>query len=139
MTHALIAPATVLLLVTFLVWLLMLIRRVSETKSKRIHPQKLATPEGVQEHLSDRALAVSNCFRNMLEVPMVFYITCTFVTLTNQVDSTYLSMAWAFVGLRAVQAVVHSTYNRVMHRFIAYLLGSIIAWAMVIRFGLSVL
>jgi len=139
MTNALIAPATVLLLVTFLVWLLMLVRRVGETQSKKIHPQKLATPEGVREHLSDRALAVSNCFRNMLEVPVVFYVVCIFITLTNQVDSMYLSMAWAFVGLRAVQAAVHSTYNRVMHRFIGDLLGSIVAWAMVIRFALSVI
>ena len=43
MTNALIAPATVLLLVTFLVWLLMLVRRVGETQSKKIHPQKLDT------------------------------------------------------------------------------------------------
>ena len=139
MTNALFAPAMVLMLITFLVWLQMLLRRIIESRRNKIHPQKMAMPEGVNAVLSERALAVSNCFKNFLEMPVLFYVVCVFITLSQQVDALYMSMAWAFVALRGVQAAVHCTYNRVMHRFMAYLLSSLIAWAMVFRFALNLL
>lgn len=139
MTTVLLAPAVVLLLITFLVWLLMFIRRASETRAKKLDPQQLATPEQLSAAFSDRTMAAGNCFKNLTEMPMVFYVVCIFITLAGQVDALYLNLAWGFVALRAVQACVHCTYNRVMHRFIAYLAGAILVWAMVFRFALAVL
>jgi hypothetical protein len=139
MTNALFMPAVVLMLITFLVWLQMFLRRIIESRRNKIHPQKMVTPEGVRAVFSDRAMAASNCFKNLLEVPLLFYVVCIFITLNNQVDGAYVNMAWAFVVMRSLQAGVHCTYNRVMHRFIAYVLGSMIAWAMIIRFAFSIL
>ena len=35
-------------------------------------------------------------------------------------DLLLVQLSWAYVGLRYVHSLVHCTYNRVMHRFIAY-------------------
>ena len=50
--------------------------------------------------------------------------------LSGQGDALLLSLAWSFVALRAVHSLIHCSYNRVMHRFVAYLLGGLCLWAL---------
>lgn len=130
-------PALVLMLITFLVWLNMFIRRLVVTKAANIDLQDLATPEMVNAAFDNRTQAPSNCFKNLFELPVIFYALVAFISMAGLVDSFYLSLAWAFVGLRAVQAAVHCTYNRVMHRFLAYFAASLVLWIMLIRFLLN--
>jgi len=126
-------PALALMLVTMLVWLNMLLRRVIFAKKYDINPQQLVTPEQLTAVYDDRTNAIGNCFKNMFEVPVIFYALVAFILLSNSTDIIFVNLAWAFVGLRALQAVVHCTYNRVMHRFLAYLASTLILWLMLIR------
>jgi len=131
-------PAVVLMLITCLVWLNMFLRRIVAVKSAGLDPQDYPTPEQFNAVLSERAQAPANCFKNLFEVPVIFYALTAFVAAMTVGDSVFVNMAWAFVGLRALQACVHCTYNRVMHRFYAYLASTLILWVMVIRFFLSI-
>ena len=137
MSGALFLPALVLMLVTMLVWLNMFIRRVVATKAGNINPQKLATPEQVNVAFDEKTQAPGNCFKNLFELPVIFYTLVILISMTNLVDSFFISLAWAFVGLRAVQASVHCTYNKVMHRFLAYFASSVVLWVMLVRFFLA--
>ena len=137
MSVNLMLPALVLMIITMLVWLNMFVRRLLATKASNIDPQDLATPEQVNALFDARTQAPSNCFKNLFELPVIFYASVIVISMTNLVDSTFVSLAWAFVGLRAVQAAVHCTYNKVMHRFIAYLAASIVLWVMLVRLFLS--
>jgi hypothetical protein len=130
-------PALVLMLITFLVWINMFIRRIVATKAANIDPQDLVTPESLRVAFDDKTQAPGYCLQNLFELPVIFYALVAFITMIGVVDSFYLSLAWAFVGLRAVQASVHCTYNRVMHRFFAYLAASLVLWTMLIRFFLT--
>lgn len=132
-------PVVVLMLITMLVWLNMFLKRVVALKANDIDPQSIATPEKLTSALDDRTNAPANCFKNMFEVPVIFYALCIIIAMTGAVDSLYSSLAWGFVGLRAVQAGVHCTYNRVMHRFYAYLASSVLLWIMLVRYFLSIL
>jgi hypothetical protein len=38
----------------------------------------------------------------------------------------FVAAAWGFVALRVVHSLIHVTYNRVLHRFVAWVLGA--AW-----------
>ncbi len=131
-------PAIVLMLITMLVWLNMFLRRVIAIKGGGLDPQDYPTPEQLNSVLSARVQAPANCFRNLFEIPTIFYALTAFVALTSTGDIVFINMAWAFVGLRALQACVHCTYNRVMHRFYAYLASSLVLWAMVIRFFITI-
>ena len=137
MSVNLMLPALVLMIITMLVWLNMFVRRLLATKASNIDPQDLATPEQVNALFDARTQGPSNCFKNLFELPVIFYASVIVISMTNLVDSTFVSLAWAFVGLRAVQAAVHCTYNKVMHRFIAYLAASIVLWVMLVRLFLS--
>ena len=58
--------------------------------------------------------------------------------MTAQTGVAVLALAWAFVGLRVLHSWIHCTYNKVMHRFQAYLAGGVALWALwaVLAFGL---
>lgn len=133
----LIVPALVLMMITFLVWLNMFVRRLVATKAANIDPQDLASPEQLYAAFDERTHAPGNCFKNLFEMPIIFYVLVVLISITGMVDSLYISLAWSFVGLRAVQASVHCTYNKVMHRFLAYFASSVVMWVMVIRFFLN--
>lgn len=130
-------PSLVLMLITFLVWLNMFVRRIVATKAANIDPQDLVTPESLSAVFDERTQAPGHCFKNLFELPVIFYALVAFISMAGLVDSFYLSLAWAFVGLRAVQAAVHCTYNRVMHRFLAYFAASLALWTMLLRFFLN--
>lgn len=132
-------PALVLMLVTMLVWFNMAIKRLRALKARSIDPQSIATPEALTAALDDKTNAPANCFKNMFEVPVIFYALSVMLALSGAVDALYVNLAWAFVALRAVQAAVHCTYNKVMHRFAAYMLATIVLWVMLIRFFLSMM
>jgi len=131
-------PALVLMLITLAVWLNMTLSRVVAIKANDLDVQAFSTPEKFNAVLNDRSQALGNCYKNLFEVPVIFYALTAFVAISTAGDALYINMAWAYVGLRALQACVHCTYNRVMHRFYAYLASCLVLWVMVIRFFLTI-
>jgi len=41
-----------------------------------------------------------------------------------------LALAWSFVALRVLHSAIHCGYNRVMHRFLVYIAGACVLWAL---------
>jgi hypothetical protein len=50
--------------------------------------------------------------------------------VTGNVTTLQLSLAWVFVLTRVIHSFIHVTYNRVMHRFNAFVLGMAAVFAM---------
>lgn len=124
--HAIFWPGFALAAITFVVWIRMYTERVAEMKAKRIHPQKVASRVQAAQLLSNtRAL---DHYSNLFETPVLFYFTLAVVAIAKLDLSALLPMAWAFVGLRAVHAFIHVTYNKVWHRFYAFLASCIALW-----------
>lgn len=136
---SMILPAVVLMLITFVVWLKMFIGRIIATNKLGLDPQELATPEQLSAVFDDRTMAPGNCFKNLFEMPVIFYALTAFILGLGIVDPLYINLAWAYVGLRALQACVHCTYNKVMHRFLAYAVSALVLWVMVIRLFLTLI
>ena len=65
----------------------------------------------------------SNNLKNLFEMPVLFYVAVLLSVVLMIPDGLLVKLAWGFVLLRAVHSAVHCTYNRVMHRFIAYALS----------------
>ena len=135
--HAIVMPVLAMMILTLLVWLTMFVRRVVAIQKLQVPQDNLATPEKLTASLDDYTNAPANCFKNLFEVPVVFYALCAFLAITSSVDALFVNLAWGFVALRAIQALVHCTYNHVMHRFYAYLASCALLWTMVIRFLLQ--
>jgi len=102
--------------------------RVAEMRARRISPQSIATSRTAVESLKD--VAAADNFRNLFEAPVLFYVVCCALAITDTVTSLQLALAWTYVGLRAVHSFIHVTYNRVIHRFAAYLASTVCLFLM---------
>jgi hypothetical protein len=84
----------------------------------------------------EEVVKAGNHFRNLMEIPPLFYIVALAVMLTGKTDIIFLVMAWSFVVFRVGQGMVHLTFNKVPPRFIFFLLGNIVLLAMWIRLAI---
>jgi len=85
-------PAVVLMLITLVVGLNMTARRVLEVRSSDLNPQDYPTPSKFDTVLSERAQATANCYKNLFEMPVVFYALSAFVALASAGDAVFISM-----------------------------------------------
>lgn len=119
--HAIYLPALAMVALSFVVLGVMFSRRVAQMKRDRIHPQAVATSKQAAERYSD--VAPADNFRNLFEMPVLFYLAVVVAAQTGQTGTTVLALAWAYVGLRVVHSAIHCGYNKVMHRFRAFALS----------------
>ncbi len=133
MPHALLQPVLALLFLAFVVWLVMFVTRFKFLGSAKIDPQSLATPEDVNRVLPASARNPSNNFKNLFEVPVLFYVLCVYLVLTGQGSGLDVTLAWVFVGFRYLHSLIQCTYNNVNHRFGAYAVSCIALWVMLVK------
>ena len=62
-------------------------------------------------------------FNNLFEMPVVFY-ALILLALHLEMSSPVLTYAaWSFVFFRLVHAIIHITYNKVLHRLVSFVLS----------------
>lgn len=132
-------PMLGMMLLTLLVWVYLFIQRVGFAQSNNLDIELFKTPADVQTLVPAHASSASNNFKNLFELPVVFYAVSLYLTFTLQVDSIYTTCAWAFFVLRVLHSLIHCSYNRVAHRFGVYVLSAIALWVMVVRAFLAAL
>lgn len=124
-------PLLTMVALVCLVWVRLYQIRLSEMRRSRVHPQALASAADTARLLKD--VRASDNFRNLFELPVLFYPAALVAMFFNITDGLALVLAWGFVIGRVVHSLVHCTYNRVMHRFMAYALSTVFLWALWIR------
>jgi hypothetical protein len=117
---------------TALVWVKLYADRLGEMRVKRIDPQALSTARAAAGKL-ERTQAADN-FRNLFEVPVLFYLLCVALALNGGSTPGFVAAAWGYVGLRVLHSLIHTTYNRVIHRFLAYAASTLLLFGMWIAF-----
>jgi hypothetical protein len=129
-------PALAMAALTCVVWFRMYSMRIGQMKRERIHPQSVATSAQAAAKLTDSRAADN--FRNLFELPVLFYVAVLVAAHAGLVTPLVLGLAWLFVLLRVLHSWIHCTYNKVMHRFKAYVAGGMVLWVLwaVVGWGL---
>lgn len=130
-------PGLAMVSLTFVVLIAMYRRRVAQMKRERIHPQSVATSAESAAKLTDSGPADN--FRNLFELPVLFYFALTVCAVIGLDDIATLALAWAFVAARVLHSAIQCSYNKVMHRFRAYLLGAAILLALWVRVAIELI
>ena len=107
------------------------VTRIGEMFRKKVRTQDLADP--ARWDALKGVVNPSDNFENLFEIPVLFYVALLVIYVTQLTDPFYVGAGWAFVALRCIHSFIHCTYNRIMHRFIAYALSSFILWALWLR------
>jgi hypothetical protein len=93
------------------------------------------TDPGVRPVWTGRAGVVSNAFHNQLEMPMLFYVGVILALISGAVDQTMTALAWGYVAARVVHAAIHTTYNKIPHRFLIFIVSNVVLLAMWVKLG----
>lgn len=107
-------------------------------KAYRAGTVKRGTDAGQKPVWPERAGVISNAFHNQLELPLLFYFAVAFALLAGGADSLMIALAWGFALMRLAHAAIHTTYNNVAHRFMAYAVGGMFVLAMWVKLFLHV-
>lgn len=77
-----------------------------------------------------RATQFGYAFANQFELPVLFYVLTILVIITRHADLLFVLLAWIFVLMRVLQAVVHVTNDNVRMRGAYYGVGALILFIM---------
>jgi len=78
---------------TLLVWVYMYIRRFGLIESQKIRPQDLAISGKLAQISPPEVSNPSDNFKNLFEIPVLFYLLILYLFITNQVDAVYVNAA----------------------------------------------
>ena len=137
MQTAIVLPAIALVLLTAIVWVRLYVVRIGEIRRRRIDPQSLATSASAAQAL--QRVQASDNFKNLFEVPVLFYALCAVLASAQNVSVFFVVGAWVYVALRYIHSFIHLTYNRVMHRFVVYVLSTVVLLTLWAVLGIQVL
>ncbi len=121
-------PPVALAFLTGFVALRMLSTRIREMRTHRIHPNQVALSSQAAEKFQDTRAADN--FRNLFEVPVLFYALCGFLAITKLTTLSLLACAWGYVFLRACHTWIHLTNNKVIRRFQVFIASTIVLYVM---------
>ena len=131
-------PMVVMMLLTASIWLVLFAKRIPAMRAAKLPTQTYTTPDKTVELLPESVSYPSNNLKNLFELPVLFYVICLLLYVTNNVDGIDVAAAWSFVAFRALHSLVHITINIVMVRFLCYLVASIALWLLLIRAAIDV-
>ena len=126
-------PAAAQVALSLAVMTRLYVARFAEMRARRIDPQDVATSRAASARLDN--IAAADNFRNLFVVPVPFLAICPVLYVTVNVPSVQLALAWACVLGRCTHSFIHVTYNRVTHRFAAFILSTLCVYAMWLVFA----
>jgi hypothetical protein len=86
-----------------------------------------------------RATQIGNCFKNQIEMPVLFYILIALALPLRHADLVIVCLSWAFVVTRFVHAGIFVTSNDLNYRSLAWFAGVILVFAMWVYFAIKIL
>ena len=132
---AILWPIGALALMTFAVLLLVPYRRFRAGFARQVRVEDFRYGESA--NVPGEVRLPNRNYMNLLESPNLFYVACIVFYVTDLVDVQAVAMAWVYVALRIAHSVVHLTYNKVMHRMMAFAASVTVLLAMWIHLLLA--
>jgi len=120
-------PVFVQVALTFVLFLWMGRLRFSDVKSGGVMPADIVLG---QPNWSTKTTQVMNAFRNQFELPVLFYLVAVLALFTARAGATLIVLAWIFVVLRLLHALIHVTTNNLRRRGLLYAAGGFVLIAM---------
>lgn len=119
----LLRPIEALVGLTALVWLLMVgVRNTTILMG-------ITKPGYYHGYLSDQppewVERPARTFNNLFQVPILFYVICLLMMVTGRLDETQITLAWVYVAMRLVHAVIYLGWNYVPYRFASWVASCI--------------
>ncbi|MEM6907855.1 MAG: MAPEG family protein [Pseudomonadota bacterium] len=126
-------PAVALMIWTMIIWAWMYATRIPAMQKANIDAQKLvgSTGAALDQTLPPEVQWKAHNYNHLHEAPTVFYAVAIVLAILGQGDGMNALLGWIYTGLRVAHSLVQVTANRVMVRFVLFLLSSIVLIALI--------
>jgi hypothetical protein len=137
-------PVVVLAAWTMLMWLWMYATRIPAMNRAGIDGVNMtgSTGRSLRDDLiakgETKASWVADNYNPLHEAPTVFYAIAIVLAMIGQGDGFNLTLAWAYVGLRIAHSLVQALWNRVVVRFLIFILSTLCLIALVLHAAMAV-
>jgi hypothetical protein len=130
------APLFVEVLLTLALMLGMMYFRTSALQRGEVGFESIAMRETNWPY---RATLFAYGFGNQFELPVLLYVLTILAMITKHADLLFVLLAWVFVAMRVLQALVHVTSNDVRFRGGFYGVGAIVLLVMWLIFIVKIM
>jgi hypothetical protein len=134
---AIFGPVFATIGLTIAVWTYLYVRRIPFIMSSGLTPAELAMPGKLAEISPPSVSNPSDNFKNLFEVPVLFYALAIVIFVTGKVDATYVWAGWIFFAFRVLHSAMHCTVNIVIVRFYLYLISTLAVFFMAARAAIA--
>lgn len=124
-----IIPVFLQVMLTFAILFTLGVLRYRSVGQRTVHPKDYVLMTG-QDQWPVMIQRLGRSFHNQLEVPLLFYVLVILILVTDVKAAMLLNLAWVYVGLRYLHALVHIVYNKVIHRFTIYIISCLVLLVM---------
>ena len=119
---ALLTPVLVLIIWTFIIFLIMAFGRVSFMNN----PQDAAESKDYKDNLPAWVNRTADNYNHLFEQPVAFYAVTLSIALINNFNILVVQLAWAYVLIRVIHSLIQLTINIVLVRFFLFASGWLI-------------
>ena len=136
-------PVVALAAWTMVMWLWMYATRLPAI-SKLPKPTEPGADTGwtgamLEELLPRQVQWKAHNYNHLHEAPTVFYAVAIVLAIVGQGDGLNAALGWAYVAIRIVHSVFQATVNKVVPRFLIFVLSSLVLMALIVRVTIAVL
>ena len=115
-------PMLAMAALTFAVLSLVPMFRVGDARAGRVAPNDFKM--GETDKVPEATRLYNRNYMNLLELPVLFYVICCILYMTDSLRSEELWLAWGFIVFRALHSLVHLTSNAVLLRLSMFSLAA---------------
>ena len=128
---AILQPAIALTIWTMIIWAWMYVTRIPAMQKAKIDPDQAQMAGLLDQKLPPQVQWKAHNYNHLHEAPTVFYAVVIMLVLLGAGDGMNAFLAWIYTGLRVIHSLVQVTANKVMVRFVLFLLSSIVLIALI--------
>jgi len=125
MNQAILTPALILILWTFVMAMWMYATRIPAFKKARINAAKMKE-KSEMDVLPIEVRRIADNYNHLHEQPVIFYALVFYSALSGTMTDWLVWAAWAYVALRIVHSLIQALWNFIPARFFVFIASSIV-------------
>ena len=133
-------PVVALAAWTMVMWAWMYGTRIPAMNRLKVDPDSLARDPDVtlDKVLPPQVQWKAHNYNHLHEAPTVFYAIAVVLAIVGQGDGLNACLGWSYVALRVMHSLVQAIANKVVVRFVVFVLSSLVLLALIVHAAIAV-
>ena len=128
MKSEILQPIVALAAWTMVMWLWMYVTRIpamGKVPGLNTNTMVGGTGKNLDDVLPEKVQWISHNYNHLHEAPTVFYAVALVLAIAGAGDGPNATIAWIYVALRIAHSLVQALWNRIMVRFLIFVVSSL--------------